>query len=81
MEKIKGLTNSVNKGIVIALVATLVPLVIVAGAGVGLGIALSGLFSYETVNYEELTIDDYEPDHEALMKKYKASTADGHVAL
>ena len=76
MEKIKGLTKSVNKGIVTALVATLVPLVIVAGAGVALGITLSGIFSYETVNYEELTIDDYEPDHEALMKKYKETSPD-----
>lgn len=76
MEKINGLKKVINKAVTLGLVATILPIVIVAGAGVALGITLSNLLSYEGVNYDDLTIDDYEPNHAALMKKYKETSPD-----
>lgn len=76
MYKIKGLKKVINKAIVIGLVANILPLVLLAGAGVAIGITLSNLLSYDSVNYDNLTINDYEPNHAALMKRYKETKPD-----
>ena len=80
MEKIYGLNKLIRKATLIGLAVNILPIAALAGAGVATGIILSDFFSYETVDYGNLTIEDYEPNKEALMKKYKATNPDKYFS-